>query len=132
MARYRLILLLLSPLVLSALLYTVLHFTDPGTVGPWGILGVFILIYAVGLSILFIILRIGLSGAARVLKPRATYSTGSPVNLDERKAYYVASVIALIPVALLAMQAFSRIQLVDVVLVLFLVSVLVFYILKRQ
>jgi hypothetical protein len=51
--------------------------------------------------------------------------------MSHRRAYYIASALAFIPVSLLAMQSLQQIKVFDVVLVAVLTSLIIFYIIKR-
>ena len=124
------LLLLASPLLVGGLLYVIFQSTDPSSIGPGGVLGVFILIYIGCLSILFIILRFGLYWAKRLLVHRDQAMARSS-DIGARKAYYIASVFAFAPVTLLAMHAYSQLQLTDVALVGLLIALTVFYIVRR-
>ena len=125
-------LLIITPLVAGLLLYIIFQFTDPATVGPAGLLGVFILIYLGCLSILFILLRFGLYAVSKMLSlRRGTTAHGAP-QMGARKAYYIASVLAFAPVTFLAMHAYSQVGLTDIMLVSILMAIITFYILKRR
>lgn len=125
-------LLFAAPVVVALLLYIVFQSTDPATVGPGGLLGVFILIYLSCLSVLFILLRFGLYSIGKVLSLRQGAPTHSLPLMEIRKAYYVASVLAFIPVTFIAMHAYSQLRLTDIVLVAILMTIITFYILKRR
>ena len=120
----------LLPLVVAVILYFTFQWTDPATVGPGGVLLVFVLIYLECLSILFVLLRFGVSLTARIVRGRSLAQIPSR-PIGTRRAYYIASVIAFAPVVLLAMHSFSQIQWVDVALVAVLMVVATFYVVKR-
>ncbi len=120
----------LLPLVVAVTLYFTFQWTDPAKVGPGGVLLVFVLIYLECLSILFVLLRFGVSLTARLLRGRSiAQSLNRPIGT--RRAYYIASVIAFAPVVLLAMHAFSQVQWIDVALVAVLMVVATFYVVRR-
>lgn len=122
--------LVISPVVLLGTLYGVMQMVDPASAGPWGILGVFLLLYLVFLSVFFVLLRFGLYWLSKLII-RGKKSNESARVFDQKKAYYTASILALVPVTLLAMHAFSKIQWSDILLVALLTSLAIFYILKR-
>lgn len=126
------ILLFLSPLLVVALLYAIFQFTDPASVGPGGVLGVFILIYLGCLSVLFIFLRFGLFWAKKLFARRSSSKSYNLPYIHTRKAYYVASVLAFAPVTLLALHSYSQLQFTDIALVGLLMAIVTFYILKRR
>lgn len=125
------VLLLISPLLVVGLLYLVFQFSDPLTAGPGGVLGVFTLIYLGCLSVLFILLRFGLYWARVVMGMYKKQPQASRPVVGTKKAYYIASVVAFAPVTLLAMHAYSQLQVADVILVIVLMSIAIFYIVKR-
>lgn len=126
-------LLFIVPVVVLGLLYIIFQSTDPASVGPGGVLGVFVLIYVGCLSVLFIILRFGLYWIKKVLALRKGSARAYVLPaMGTRKAYYVASVLAFAPVTLLAMHAYSQLQFSDVALVALLVTVVTFYVVKRR
>lgn len=124
-------LLFASPFLVAGTLYLVFQFVDPLSVGPGGVLGVFALIYLGCLSILFIVLRFGLFWIRKVVALYKRREIGVRPILEAKKAYYIASVVAFAPVTLLAMHAYSQLQVTDILLVLILLSIAIFYILKR-
>lgn len=126
------ILLILSPVVIAGLLYILFQSTDPASIGPGGVLGVFILLYLGFMSVVFILLRFGRYWVKKILVLRGGKTTAVLPGMDSRKAYYIASILAFIPVTLLAMHAYSRLQLSDVALVLLFTALVTFYIVKRR
>jgi len=125
-------LLFLAPVAVLGLLYMIFQFTDPASVGPGGVLGVFVLIYIGCLSIVFIVLRFGLYWMKKILAIRKGSNFYGLPSMGTRKAYYIASVLAFAPVTLLAMHAYSQLQFSDIGLVVLLVAVVTFYIVKRR
>lgn len=119
-------------LLLIVLLYVLLQSTDPAIVGPWGILGVFMLIYLWFLCLLFLVFRFCLYWLKKLLLSRNNPKAVVADGFDEKKAYYIASVLAFVPVTLLSMHAFSQIGWMDVVLVVVFVLITTFFITKRQ
>lgn len=130
--RHLTIIMSLFPLVLTGLLYMIFQSTDPATIGPGGVLGVFILIYLVFLSIIFVLFRFGLYWVTKFLAKKQTLGVKRAIGVSQKKAYYIATVLAFMPVTLLAMRAFSRVQWMDLGLVMLLAVLAIFYIIKRQ
>lgn len=127
------LLLVLSPLLAMFGLYGIFNSTDPATIGPGGILGVFILMYIGCLSMIFVLLRFGIYWVVRLAKVRSKSVTSrTPVRMNTKKAYYVASVLGFAPVTLVAMHAFSELQWTDVFFVSVLLALVTFYVIKRQ
>lgn len=131
MVRYLKVLLLLAPLACIGALWYILTTSDPSAIGTIGVLCVFILMYITCVSVSFIVLHLVL-GWARKAYDAKNASKGSYRPMGARKAYYVATIVSLAPVILLAMRSFSRLQYSDVVLVLLFVGVSTFLVLKRS
>ena len=118
------------PFIAAALLFLLLNATNPISGGPAVILLIFMLLYILIASLLFILLHAGVGMVSKLWAKRA-------VNIREwkigvRRAYYVASVLAFGPVLLLAMQSVGQLQLRDVVLVIVLLGLAIFYVVKRS
>jgi hypothetical protein len=123
-------LIYLVPLFSLASLMAIANATNPIDGGPGTILLVFVLLYVLFASVMFIFLHVGVRMLSRVWANRA-------VNVREwrigvRRAYYIASVVAFGPVLLLAMQSVGQLQLRDVALVAVLISLGIFYVVKRS
>ena len=111
------------------LLAILLQTTTPTTIGPLGILIVFILMYIAVLGVLTFLLV----GVNHLL---VKFSTSLPLRrpvqaLSLRRAYYFASVIALAPVMFLGMQSVGTVGVYDVLLVVAFVTMACMYIAKR-
>lgn len=121
-----------TPLVSLFLLIYLWNTTNPATVGPLGILFVFILLYFFWASIFFILLHLGFSTMRtsiflRILMPRRE---AKPFNW--RLSYYIASIIAFMPVLLLAMQSVNQLSVRDIVLVILFTALAIFYVVRRS
>lgn len=121
--------MVIVPLVAALVIFVLFVQTSPQSIGPAGILLVFLLLYVFFASCLFIILWAGESLLRRLLGAERIKKL-SKWQLELSKAYYVASVLAFVPVALLAMQSLGQLQLRDVVLVLVLAGLVSFYVLR--
>lgn len=124
-------LLALSPLLTAALLAVVLVTTNPLSIGPVGIMGVFVLVYLFSLSLTFVVLHFGIYWMSRLVITKRDTLGQREWRVGARKAYYVASVVAFVPVLFLAMRSFAELRLGDVLLVGVFVAIAVFYIMKR-
>lgn len=112
--------------VLIALLYT----TTPATIGPLGLLLVFIMIYTLVLGALTFFV-FGLSRLGTRLS--SVLSLSRPLRpLTLKRAYYYCSVIALAPVMLLGMQSVGAIGVYEVVLVVLFTIIACVYIARRS
>jgi hypothetical protein len=112
-------------------LFYIWNITNPATVSPVGILVVFVLLYLFWLSLFFVILHTCfiLLQKTAWLKYLPKQRQAKPVK--ERLAYYVASILAFMPVLILAMQSVNQLTLRDIMLVLLFISLAVFYVVKR-
>lgn len=114
-----------SALVLALVLRT----SQPLSVGPLGLLFVFILIYLSALGLLTFLLFGALWAYLRVRGMIGPYGHIQPLTL--RHSYYYASVLALAPVILLAAQSIGQLDIYDVSLVALFEIIACVYITKR-
>lgn len=121
----------LIPVFALAVLFAVVISTDPISVGPGGILAVFLLVYVFWAGLFFIAIHLGIDLVSRRIINRRKTVTARSLKVGVRKAYYIASALAFVPVLFLAMNSLGQLQLRDVVLVLVFVSLIIFYIVKR-
>lgn len=118
-----------TTLVSLCLLIVLLNLTAPTTVGPFGILAVFIFSYLSSLGVMTYLLYgsswliAHLSSAFTVRKPLTTMSF--------RNAYYYSTVVALAPVMLIGLRSVGSIGVYEVVLVAIFTAVGCVYITKR-
>lgn len=112
------------------LLVVLLQTTTPATIGPLGILFVFILLYVSVLGVLTFLLfgcsRIIAKLASSVIVRKSTIQ-----SLTLGRAYYYSSVLALAPVLFIGMQSVGEVSIYDVVLVVLFVVIACIYIAKR-
>jgi hypothetical protein len=111
-----------TPVLSFIALITVLNRTNPLDVGPAGILLVFGLVYLFASSALYLLLTL----VILILAYFVTINMGS-----KRKMYYLASIIALLPVFLLALNSIGQLEIKDFVLVISLIGLACFYVVKR-
>lgn len=117
-------------LVSLCLLVLLLNITAPSTVGPFGILAVFIFSYLSSLGVMTyflyflsrIIAHLSLAFAAR--RPVAP--------LEFRRAYYYATVIGAAPILLVGLQSVGQISFYELVLVVIFVLIGCLYVAKRM
>lgn len=112
------------------LLFLILQSTTPTNAGPIGILAVFFLLYVVLIGIVTGLLNVGSSVLAQIA---AKFTVKKPLRpISVLRAYYLASVLALAPVMLLAMGSVNQLGIYDIILVLTFVAIGVFYVQKRM
>ena len=120
----------ISGVVAAVLLAVMLQVTTPATVGPLGLLFVFILLYVASLSALTFFIF----AASRVA---ARFARGVMVRrplqvLTMAQSYYYGSVVALAPVMLLGMQSVGAVGIYEALLVVVFVVLGCVYIAKRS
>lgn len=117
-------------MVIAMLLLTVLlQTTTPASIGPLGILFVFILLYVSALGVLTFLLY---ALTRIVVKVAGTFVTRRPIEaFSLRRSYYYSSVLALAPVLLVGMQSVGKVGIYDVLLVLMFETIACIYIAKR-
>jgi hypothetical protein len=111
------------------LLSVLLQTTAPATIGPLGILLVFILLYVSVLGVLTFLLF----GCSKVMSKVITTVTGRSVfqPLSLGRSYYYSSVLALAPVLFVGMQSVGEVSSYDILLVVLFVVIACVYIAKR-
>ena len=118
-----------SSIVAVVVLFTLLHTTIPATIGPLGILFVFILMYLISLG-LVTFLMLGVNNLIFKITPTAKLGhRDQPMTVG--RAYYFASVIALAPVIIIGMQSVGETSPYDLLLVGLFLTFSCFYIAKR-
>lgn len=110
-------------------LWVLLIKTTPASAGPIGILAVFALMYVSALGVSTFLLY-GISVTAARLA-RAATGKSQLTAFTLRKSYYYATVVALAPVMLVAMQSVNEVGIYQLLLVIFFVVIAWVYITKR-
>lgn len=108
---------------LSALI--IVNTTTPATIPPLGLLVFFICVYLVFLGLMALVAR----GVQRLYKRFSAKKAAEPSLVS---AYEYASVMALGPTILLALQTVGRLQFTDVLFTALFVALGCFYIAKRN
>jgi len=124
-------LIYILPVLAIIFLLLILNSTNPLDGGPVVILLVFILLYIVCAGLFFVLLNSGLRMASKLWARRKSINARE-WRIGVRRAYYIASVLAFGPVLLLAMQSVGQLQFRDVLLVFVLLSLAIFYVIKRS
>ena len=119
-----------SGLIAVVLLTIVLQITTPATIGPLGLLFVFIKLYVASLSTLTFFIF----GTSRVAERLAgSLTVRRPLrSLTLQQAYYYGSVVALAPEMLLGMQSVGAVGVYETILVLLFAVLGCVYIAKRS
>jgi hypothetical protein len=114
-----------ATLLLIMLLYT----TTPTTIGPLGILMVFILMYLSALGVLTFLTYRGrqifskLISSSKMKRSFREWSIG--------RSYYYSSILALAPVMFIGMQSVGEVGLYDILLIILFLVIACVYITKR-
>jgi hypothetical protein len=110
-------------------LWVLLMTTTPASAGPVGILAIFGFMYISALGVLTFLLY----GASMVMSrvTRVVFGRAQLEPLALRKAYYYASVVALAPVMLVAMQSVNEVGVYQLLLVVIFVTIAWVYVTKR-
>lgn len=112
------------------LLIVLLQTTTPATIGPLGILLIFVLMY---MSVLCVLTFLLFAATGVVAKVSASMTLKRPFQqLSLRRSYYFASVIALAPVILVGMQSVGEVSFYDVLLIVVFIVISCVYISKRS
>jgi hypothetical protein len=111
------------------LLAMLLQTTTPATIGPLGILLVFILLYTSVLGVLTFLLFGCSRVIAKLIATLAIHKTIRPLSLS--RSYYYSSVLALAPVLFVGMQSVGEVSVYDVLLVVLFATIACIYIAKR-
>jgi hypothetical protein len=111
------------------MLFVLLTTTTPSTAGPLGILSFFICMYIAALGVLTFLFQ----GASLLLAKLSPMKRRKiiPGGLSLKKAYYYASVLALVPIMLLAMQSVGEIGMYQLLLVGFFTFIAWLYVANR-
>jgi len=113
-----------------ALLGVLLNTTNPSTAGPLGVLAIFVLMYMLVLGALTFLLVLGSRLWARVATSMAVARPIQP--LDVRRSYYFASILALAPIMILAMNSVGEVGIYDLLLVALFATIATIYVAKRS
>lgn len=117
-------------IVAAVVLLFFVNMTTPATAGPLGILTVFLCLYAIVFSILSFVLFWGSQLFIRLSSP---FTAKRPLTrLSFRQAYYFASILALVPVMIVAIQSVGTVSIYEVGLIVLFVVLGCFYIAKRS
>lgn len=120
----------ISSFVAALLLMLLLGNTTPTTVGPLGLLAVFFLLYVVLIGIVTTVLLVISTLVSKVSKMVTVRRPLQPISL--RRSYYLASVIALGPVMMLAMKSIGSLEIYETLLIGIFLAAAIFYVIRRD
>lgn len=120
----------ISGVVAVVVLIITLQLTTPSTIGPLGLLFVFVLIYVAILSMLTFLLY-ALNRV--IIRVSHTMTVRRPVRqLSLQRAYYYSSVVSLAPVMLIGMQSVGVVGIYEILLIAAFTGLTCVYIAKRS
>lgn len=117
-------------IVAALLLILLIKITAPSTVGPLGVLAVFLCIYVISVSFLTLAMWQGGHVIKKLSKPFTVRRPFRPLGL--RQAYYFSSVIGLAPVMLIGMQSVGKVGIYEFLLVVLFTLTGCMYVAKRS
>lgn len=116
--------------IISAVLLSLfMSSVSPASAGPLGILAVFLLLYIISVSFIYLAVRNSVDFLARTLRLGKWKILLEEVS--SLKLYYYSSIIALAPVILLGMQSVGEVRLMDISLLIIFQILACFYIYRR-
>lgn len=101
------LIILITTLVSLGLLAVLLNITTPATVGPFGVLSIFVLAYILSLGLITVFIYAMsnlLSRLSSVLVTRRPFP-----KLTLKRAYYFSTILAAVPVMLIGLQSVGAI-----------------------
>jgi hypothetical protein len=111
------------------LLVILLQTTTPATIGPLGILLIFVLMY---MSVLCVLTFLIFTASRLIAKISSSVTVKRPWQaLTLTRSYYFASVISLAPVMLIGMQSVGEVSFYEVALIVVFIVISCVYIAKR-
>lgn len=122
----------LTPAASLVVLFYIWNTTNPGLIGPLGILLVFVLLYLFWASIFFAIIHVGFVFFKKTNLFRVFITKSEGHSFNWKLSYYIASIIAFAPVLLLAMQSVNQLSIRDILLVLLFTGLAIFYVTRRS
>ncbi len=112
----------IAPFLSFVGLVMLLNATNPLDIGPAGILLIFGLAYAFAASSLYLLLTLLLIVLANFMVVQVR---------SKRRIYYMASIVALSPIFLVALNSIGQLQIRDFIFVIVLIGLACFYVSKR-
>ena len=121
--------IIITTSIATVMLAVLLITTTPQSTGPLGILGFFVFMYIAALGVLTFLFK-GISFlTSRISFLKTRKIGGRPLSL--RQSYYRASVMALAPVMLTAMQSVGEVGVYQLLLVMIFIVVAWLYVINR-
>ena len=123
--------LLLGLALVSVGLLLFLNLTNPSSVGPLGILVMFVLIYLASFLALLLIMRL-LGVVYQAIHARnETVVSKEKSRVVGKQLTLIAGALSLVPIFLISLNSIGQLNFVDVVLIIAIEAVAIFYIMRR-
>lgn len=120
--------LVLIGFLAGAMLLFMMQSVSPAAAGPLGILFVLLLMYLIGFSVIAVVVLV-LYALLQRLSPAYKRRT---LQHKMKQSLYVASLLAVVPVTLIAMQSIGGIGVYEIFLVVVFASLSLLYVSKRK
>jgi len=123
------IIISLITVVSIIVLILLLNLTTPGTIGPFGILMIFIFAYISLVGVIAYMIK----GASRVISHLSViFIYKKPVaELSFKRSYYYSTVIAAAPIMMVGLQSVGTVGIYDLFLILIFIIIGCLYVSKR-
>lgn len=126
---------LVSLVILSlVILYATLNLSSPGAAGPIGVLFVFSLIYVLAFSSLALVARV-VEIVYKLALPDKKASEGKSrvlSNLRRKKTNFMLAALSLVPIFIISLNSIGELGFIDVMLIVVIELLLIFYISKKN
>ena len=117
--------------VLVCGLYFLLNLTSPLTAGPWGVLVVFILIYAISCGSILMVFQLVEKIYRLTIDESSDHLATNRLSKWHRRSYMLSAVLAFIPIFIISLNSISNLEIKDLLLIAMVVFILIFYIIRR-
>lgn len=119
-------------LVSSLVLFGVLNLTNPTESGPFGILIVLVLIYAVAFGVSTLVAMVGHYTLHLIIPMKVDATLSRRLRSTYRRIVVVCAILSFIPIFLTSLNSIGRLGFMDVTLIAITEAVAIFYALKKM
>ncbi len=119
-------------LVSSLVLFGVLNLTNPTESGPFGILIVLVLIYAVAFGVSALVAMVGHYTLHLIIPMKVDATLSRRLRSTYRRIVVVCAILSFIPIFLTSLNSIGRLGFMDVTLIAITEAVAIFYALKKM
>jgi len=123
--------LLFGLVIMSLALLGLLNLTNPSSAGLLGILAIFIIIYGISFVVLMLLIRF-FEIIFRVLRPqRKTVVNQERTQATRKRLVLIAAVLAFVPIFFISLNSIGQLSFRDVLLIVVIEALTIFYIVRR-